>query len=70
MAMEELPDQLNAMKELVREHSKWLLRYTNIHMPRHEELNPIIVVAKAYKKNGKGKEDEVFCTLSPFHFLM
>ena len=33
VAIEKLPNQLNAVKELARDHSKWLLRYTNIHMP-------------------------------------
>ena len=57
MAMEELQDQLNDVKELAREHSKWLLRYTNIHMPRHEELIPIIVATKVYRtKVEKGKK--------------
>ena len=57
MAMEELLDELNIMKELTREHSKWLLRYTKIHVPRHEELMPIIIVAKAYRKKvEKGKK--------------
>ena len=57
MATEELLDQLNVVKQLAREHSKWLLRYTNIHMPRHEELIPIIVAAKAYRtKVEKGKK--------------
>ena len=50
MAMEELPNYINAMKDLAREHSKWLLRFTNVHMPSHEELVPIIVVAKAYRE--------------------
>lgn len=49
VAMEELPNQLNAMKELAREHSKWLLRYTNIHVPKHKELIPIIVATKTYR---------------------
>ena len=57
MAMEELPNQLNVVKELAREHSKWLLRYTNIHVPKHKELIPIIVATKAYRaKAEKGKK--------------
>ena len=57
MAMGELPNQLNVVKELARDHSKWLLRYTNIHTPKHEELVPIIVATKAYrKKEEKGKK--------------
>ena len=59
VATEELPNQLNAVKELAREHSKWLLRYTNIHVPKHEELIPIIVATKAYKtKEVKGKKSK------------
>ena len=57
MATKELPNQLNAVKELAKEHSKWLLRHTNIHVPKHEELIPMIVVAKAYRtKAKKGKK--------------
>ena len=56
MAIEEFPYQLNIVKELDRDHSRWLLRYTNIHMPKHEELIPIMVAAKAYRiKTEKGK---------------
>ena len=59
MAKEELPNQLNYVKELAREHSKWLLMYTNIHVSRHEELIPIIVAAKAYRaKEEKGKKSK------------
>ena len=59
VAMGELPNQLNAVKELAREHSKWLLRYTNIHVPKHEELIPIIVAALAYRtKAEKGKKSK------------
>ena len=59
VAMEELPNQLNVVKELAREHSKWLLRFTNVHVPNHEELIPIIVVAKAYRaKVEKGKKSK------------
>ena len=57
MAKEELPNQLNVIKELAREHSKWLLRYTNVHVSRHEELILIMVAAKAYRaKTEKGKK--------------
>ena len=57
MAMEEIKDQLSAIKDLAREHSKWLLRYTNVHVHRHEELIPIIITAKAYRtKSEKGKK--------------
>ena len=59
MVMEELPNQLNDVKELARENSKWILRYTNIHVPNHEELIPIIVVDKAYRaKIEKGKKSK------------
>ena len=70
VVMEDLLDQLNVVKEWVRENSKWLLRYTNIHVPRHEQLIPIIVVAKAYRaKNGKGREGEVIHIPPHFIFL-
>ena len=49
VAIEELPYQLNSIKELAKDHSRWLLRYTNIHVPKHEKLIPIIVAAKAYQ---------------------
>ena len=59
MAAEDLPNQLNAVKELAREHSKCLLIFNNIHMPNHEELIPIIVVSKAYRvKIEKGKKSK------------
>ena len=59
VAVEELSNQLNDVKELAREHSKWLLRFNNIHMPNHEELIPIIVAAKAYRaKTEKGKKSK------------
>ena len=59
VATEELPNQLNVVKELAREHSKWLLRYTNIHVPKHKEIIPIIVIAKAYRaKVEKGKKSK------------
>ena len=40
VAMEEIENKLNVVKELAREHSNWVLRYTNIHVPKNEELNP------------------------------
>lgn len=56
VATTEIQDWLSVVKYLAREHSKWLLRYTNVHVHRHEELIPIIVVAKAYReKSKKGK---------------
>ena len=59
MAMEEFPNQLNNVKELSREHSKWVLRFTSVHLPSHEELVPIIVIAKAYRvKYGEGKKSK------------
>ena len=48
VAMKEFPYQLNVVKELARDHSRWLLRYTNIYVPKHEEMIANIVVAKAY----------------------
>ena len=57
MVMEELQDWLDTVKDLAREHSKWLLRYTNVHVHKHEELIPIIVAAKAYREKAeKGKK--------------
>ena len=59
VAAEELSNQLNAVKELTHEHSKWLLRFTNVHVPNHEELIPIIVATKAYRvKIEKGKKSK------------
>ena len=59
VAMEELPNQLNVVKELAQEHSKWLLRFTNVHVPSHEDLVPIIVSTKAYRaKDEKGKKSK------------
>ena len=61
VAAEELTSQLNAVKELTQEHLKWLLRFTNVHVPNHEELIPIIVTAKAYReKIEKGKKSKSF----------
>ena len=57
VVVEEFPNQLNVVKELAREYSQWLLRYTNIHMPKHEELIQIIFPAKEYKeKIEKGRK--------------
>ena len=57
MTVEEIQDWLSVVKYLAKEHSKWLLRYTNLHAHRHEELIPIIVVTKTYKmKSEKGKK--------------
>ena len=59
MASIELTSQLNVVKELDCEHSKWLLRFTNVHVPNHEELIPIIVAAKSYReKTKKGKKSK------------
>ena len=59
MVMEELSNQLNVVKELAQEHSKWLLRFTSVHEPSHEELVPIIVSAKTYRaKAKKGKKSK------------
>ena len=59
VAAEEVTSQLKEMKELVLEHSKWLLRFTNVHVPNHEELIPIIVAVKAYRaKIEKGKKSK------------
>jgi hypothetical protein len=47
------------MNNLARENSKLLLRYTNIHVPRNDELIPIIVAARAYReKVEKGKKEK------------
>jgi hypothetical protein len=56
---EELIGQVNSIKELAREHSRWLLRFTNVHLSSNEELIPIIVAARAYKaKIEKGKKSK------------
>ena len=61
VAAEEVTSQLNEVKELALEHSRWLLRFTNVHVPNHEELIPIIVTAKAYStRNEKGKKSKLF----------
>ena len=49
MAKEELQEQVNAVKDMAREHSKWLIRYTNVHVSRLEELISTIVAANAHK---------------------
>lgn len=57
--MEEIQDPLSAVQDLAREHSKWLLRYTNVYVHRHEELIPIIITTKAYRmKAEKGKKEK------------
>ena len=59
VAAEEVTSQLNEVKELILEHSRWLLRFTNVQVPNHEELIPIIVAAKAYRtKTEKGKKSK------------
>ena len=40
MAKEDLKECVNIVKDMVREHSKWLIRYTSIHVSRREELIP------------------------------
>ena len=56
VAMEELKDRVGTVKDLAREHSKWLLRYTNVHVHKHEQLISIIVATKAYRERvEKGK---------------
>ena len=53
----ELTGQLNFVKELAQEHSRWLLRFTNVHVSSNEEIIPIIVAARAYRaKIEKGKK--------------
>ena len=55
MAAEEVANQQNQAKELTQEHARWLLRFTNGHVPNHNDLIPIIAAAKAYKaKTEKG----------------
>ena len=55
----ELTGQLNFVKELAREHSRWLLRFKNVHMSSNEEIIPIIVAARAYRaKIKKGKKSK------------
>ena len=57
MTMGELPKQLNVVRELAKEHSKCLLRYTNVYVPKYEELIPIVVARKAHRASmEKGKK--------------
>ena len=57
VAAEEAANQQNEAKELTQEHARWLLRFTNVHVPSHNELIPIIAAAKAYRaKTEKGKK--------------
>ena len=57
VAAEEAANQQNEAKELTQEHARWLLRFTNVHVPSHDELIPIIAAAKAYRaKIEKGKK--------------
>ena len=59
VVVDELTGQLNEVKELARENSKWLLRFTNVHVPNHEELISIIFFAKEYReKIEKGKKSK------------
>ena len=54
---EEVTSQQSEAKELTLEHSRWLLRFTNVHVPSHDELIPIMAAAKAYRaKIEKGKK--------------
>ena len=57
VAAEEVTSQQSEAKELTLEHSRWLLRFTNVHVPSHDELIPIMAAAKAYRaKTEKGKK--------------
>ena len=57
MATTELPKQLPTIRELAKEHSKCLLRYTNVYVPKHEELVSIMVATKAHREDlEKGKK--------------
>lgn len=59
VATTELTSQLNSVKELAREHSRWLLRFTNVHVSSNKELIPIIVAARAHRaKMEKGKKSK------------
>ena len=66
VAAEEATNQQNEAKELTLEHARWLLRFTNIHVPSHEELIPILVAAKAYRAR-RSPNDSRFPL---FHFLL
>ena len=59
VATKEVTSQQNEAKELTLEHARWLLRFTNVHVPSHEELIPILAAAKAYReKIEKGKKSK------------
>lgn len=59
VAATELIGQLNSVKELAQEHSRWLSRFTNVHVSSNEELIPIIVAGRAYReKIEKGKKSK------------
>lgn len=59
VAAEEVTSQQNEVKEPTLEHARWLLRFTNVHVPSHEELIPVIVAGKAYReKIRKGKKSK------------
>ena len=59
VAATELTSQLNSIKELSQEDSRWLLRFTNVNVSSNEELIPIIVVARAHRpKMEKGKKSK------------
>ena len=59
VAVEEVTSQQNEAKELTLEYSRWLLRFTNVHVPSHDELIPIMAAAKAYRtKTKKGKKSK------------
>ena len=65
---EEVTSQQSEAKELTLEHSRWLLRFTNVHVPSHDELIPIMAAAKAYRtKTEKGKKSKWF-KIPPFLF--
>jgi hypothetical protein len=57
VAAEEVVNQQNLAKEFTQEHARWLLRFTNVHVPSYDELTPIIAAAKVYRaKTEKGKK--------------
>ena len=56
---EKVTSQLNKVKEITLDHSRWLMKFTHVRVPSHEELIPIIVAAKAYRaKTEKGKKSK------------
>lgn len=69
MVAEELTGQVNSVKELAQEHSRWLLRFTNVHVSSNEELIPIIVAARAYKKKIEKGKNSKECLLFIFFCL-